>query len=175
MKRIFCIMIGLFAAFPAWSQSAPTAADELAYVTKVFEKIQPRSFAMNRELCGYLGKDASGRFVTTRIATGSEDGCTLPYWPEKFDVLASFHTHSTYSPDYNSEFPSSIDMESDEASGIDGWIATPGGRIWYVDSSEMVAYQVCGESCVPQDPNYVDEGQTIRPSYSYRAIVKGER
>ncbi|OUD10222.1 hypothetical protein BVC71_01535 [Marivivens niveibacter] len=176
MKFFASICFSLIAfANPVIGQTISPVAEEQAYIVKIFEKIQPRSFALNREICGYIGRNDAGRLVSSRLSTGSEAGCTLPHWPTKFDVIASFHTHSTYSPEYNSEVPSSTDMESDEASGIDGWIATPGGRLWYVDSSEMIAYQICGHHCVPQDPNYIDEpGQNIKPYYSYRAILKGE-
>ena len=155
-------------------ESAPEGA-ELAFVTKLFYAIQEKSFARNVELCGNIGYDEAGRLAISRINSGEEAACYLPQWPTKLDVIASFHTHSTYSVEYSSELPSSTDMESDESSGIDGWIATPGGRLWYVDSSEMVTFQVCGEGCLPQDPNYVPGPPgSIRDQYSYRAILKRE-
>ncbi len=172
--KICATLLVLLGAAPAFADP-PTDPEEFAFVRKVFQKIQLRSFDLNRELCGYLGRDALGRLMVSQINVGQEAGCTLPDWPTKFVVLASFHTHSTYNPAYNSEVPSSTDMESDQSSQINGWIATPGGRVWFVDSSTMTAHQVCGVKCVAQDPNFIDEPPgAVKGSYSYRAIIKSE-
>jgi hypothetical protein len=64
-------------------------------------------------------------------------------------------------------------MEGDEEEGIDGWVATPGGRLWHIDTEDMVTYQVCGIGCLPSDPRFVrgDMGQ-IDQSYRYRDLVR---
>ncbi len=175
--RHFITSLLLCLSLPAFAQDFESSPDgsELDFIKKVFQKIQPISFEQNREMCGYVGYDENGHLLISRINTGEEASCTLPGWPSKFDVVASFHTHSTYNPQYSSELPSSTDMESDEASGIDGWIATPGGRLWYIDSTEMTAHQVCGLGCVPQDPNFREDSRdSVREEYSYRAILKHE-
>ena len=74
--------------------------------------------------------------------------------------------------DYNSEVPSGADMEGDEAEGIDGWVGTPGGRLWYIDTTDMITRQICGIGCIPSDPDFVrgDSG-LIEQSYSYDELV----
>ena len=64
-------------------------------------------------------------------------------------------------------------MEGDEAEGIDGWVATPGGRLWYVDSSDMVTSQICGIGCLPMDPDFIpgDMG-FVAQSYRYEQLVR---
>ena len=174
MFRLISAFCALVIPVSLSAQESPSEI-EIAYVTKLFNSIQERSFAENKELCGYLGYNQEGRLATSRILPGQEATCVLPNWPEHLDVIASFHTHSTYSPEYDSERPSSTDMESDEADGIDGWVATPGGRLWYVDSSEMIAHQICGIGCLVQDPNFVaDPPGSVKESYTYRAILKAE-
>lgn len=64
-------------------------------------------------------------------------------------------------------------MEADEADGIDGYVATPGGRLWYIDSSEMVASQICGVGCLPMDADFQPETEiTVAPSYSYAELIE---
>ncbi len=174
MFRFAPLIAAALLATPVAAQTLPIE-EEITFITKVFSRIQERSFALNKELCGYVGYNRAGELDITRIMEGEEAACYLPNWPAGMEVIASFHTHSTYSPDYDSEVPSSTDMETDEEDGIDGWVATPGGRLWYIDSSEMIAFQVCGIGCLPMDPNFVPgpEG-AIKESYTYRAILKSE-
>ena len=44
------------------------------------------------------------------------------------------------------------DIEADEDEGVDGFVATPGGRLWYVDTKDMIVRQLCSLNCLPQDP-----------------------
>lgn len=163
---------------PATAQYAGEATGdgaELEFVMTLLAELNVQSIEENRELCGYLGLDRNGEYRTTRINTGQEASCTLPNWPVKLTVLASFHTHSTYSSEYDSEIPSVTDIESDEANGIDGYVATPGGRLWYIDTDEMIVSQICGLDCIPSDPNFIPDPEgTIHASYTYRAMLKRE-
>ncbi|MEO0851346.1 MAG: DUF4329 domain-containing protein, partial [Pseudomonadota bacterium] len=70
------------------------------------------------------------------------------------------------------EVPSVSDMEGDADEGIDGYVATPGGRLWYIDTEDMVTYQICGRGCLPQDPAFTafPDGW-IAESYSYDQLV----
>jgi len=74
---------------------------------------------------------------------------------------------------YSSETPSGTDMEGDEEEGIDGWGSTPGGRLWYIDTTDMVTFQICGIGCMPQDPNFIegDDG-FIADQYTYDELVE---
>jgi len=159
----------------ATAEATGTGA-ERAFATAILTDLQRRSFAENREYCGYLGRDAAGAFVTTRHAAGDEASCYLPAIPQGMVVLASYHTHGTYSPLYASEYPTTDDMETDRIDDIDGYIATPGGRLWYVDSDTMTVRQLCGVGCLPQDPRYrPDEAGEIRSAYTYRELQARER
>jgi hypothetical protein len=91
-------------------------------------------------------------------------------------LLASFHTHGTYSPYYASEFPTVTDMMSDAAEDIDGYISTPGGRLWYVDTDTMTVRQLCGRGCLPQDPNYRPEDDgPLRPVFTIADLRRFEQ
>jgi hypothetical protein len=151
------VTLGSLAPGPAFSAESTGTGAELAAVTVILSDLQVASFAVNAEHCGYLGLDATGALVATQINQGTEASCTLPRPPPGMALVASFHTHGTYSPDYASEFPTSTDMLTDASDQIDGYISTPGGRLWYVDTDTMTVRQLCGRGCLPQDPNYRPE------------------
>ena len=152
---------------PPTAESTGTGV-ERAYVTGILRDLQVISFRENREYCGYIGLTAQNQLMRTEFSRGVEAGCALPQIPEGMRVLASFHTHSTYSPLYASEFPTSQDLASDAFLGVDGYIATPGGRLWYHDSDTLTVRQLCGPGCLPQDPNYdpADDGP-LQASFTF--------
>lgn len=157
------------------AESQPAGA-ELTFVSGLLASLNRISFAQNTEICGYIGRDPQGNLFTTENAPGLEAECILPTPPANMTLLASYHTHGTYSPEYDSEFPTTTDMASDRAADIDGYISTPGGRLWHVDSDTMVVRELCGIGCLPMDPNYrPDEIGRIRTSYSYAALQQHER
>ncbi|WP_425091369.1 DUF4329 domain-containing protein [Tropicimonas sp. S265A] len=171
MRRFLTPATLLYLALGAVPVSAQDAAAEIAFVKSLFAELQPKSFRSNREYCGYIGYDRRGRLVATRARRGGADHCE-PRWPWRFDPVASFHTHAAYDPEAWSEIPSGSDMESDEAEGVDGYVATPGGRLWYIDSTDMIASQICGVGCLSQDPAFLPETDiVILQSYSYDALI----
>ena len=155
---------------------ATATGAELAFVSDLLSDLQQRSFAGNREYCGYMGLDADGRLTSTPAVAGGEASCSLPRVPAGMSVLASFHTHSTYRPYYASEWPTAQDVATDRASGIDGYISTPGGRLWHVDTDTMTVRLLCGPGCLPQDPNYDSaEDGPLRSVMTYRDLLVWER
>ena len=57
--------------------------------------------------------------------------------PESWELIASYHTHDALDPaepDANFELPSSDDLISDSEEGVDGYLSTPGGRFWFIDT-----------------------------------------
>jgi hypothetical protein len=155
---------------------ATAKGEELAFVAAILTDLQRRSFAQERELCGYIGLDPEDRWVSTPVSTGNEASCALPQIPPGMRVAASFHTHSTYSPDYASEWPTTQDVLTDAADNIDGYISTPGGRLWHVDTDTMTVRQICGRGCLPQDPNYVaDDDGPLRPVLTLAQLKAWER
>ncbi len=157
------------------AESSPTGA-ELAAAREVLTRLQYDSFTANAEHCGYIGLDQAGQIMLTPINRGSEASCELPAIPAGMTLLASFHTHGTYSPYYASEFPTSDDMLSDMAQNVDGYISTPGGRLWYVDSDTRTVRQLCGRGCLPQDPNYRPEDDgPVEPMFTLADLQRWER
>lgn len=128
--------------------------------------LQAKSFAANAEYCGYIIRDANGVMTTSQPVQGDTDSCITPELPDDVVAIASFHTHGAFSFDADAEFPSPSDVEADEAEGVDGYISTPGGRLWFVDSSELVVSQLCGIGCLPQDPQF-EEGVSGQVNLSY--------
>jgi hypothetical protein len=158
---------------------APSAAlaqdsSEIRFVTGIFSQIQPASFAENREYCGYIGLDDNDRWVATPIVRGKRDECT-PEWPNDFGPIASLHTHAGFDREAFSEVPSVTDIESDEDEGVDGWLATPGGRLWFIDTTDMVVSQICGIGCIDQDPKFTEGAQgMVEISYTYKELLNLE-
>lgn len=151
-------------------ESSPTG-DELAFVQALAHRMQAQSYATGRETCGYVGRDAQGAMMATAINVGQEASCYLPQVPAGMRLLASIHTHGTYSPVYASEMPTSQDMMTDAQDQVDGYIATPGGRLWYVDSDTLTVRQLCGRGCLPQDPHYrAEDDGPISASYSLQGL-----
>ena len=162
--------ISLFFLIPA--PAVAQEADELAFVTRVLSELQPMSFAENREFCGVVGFDDKGRLAVSPVSRGDESSCLVEDDGPVEVVTASFHTHGAFSPDYFNEVPSNDDVEGDEAEGIDGYVATPGGRLWYIDTEDLIISQICGIGCLPADPKFIpgSDGH-IAESYTYDALV----
>ena len=136
---------------PAYSPPAPA---QVAMLKARLAPIQHLSFAARYEYCGYLGRRPDGTPEFTEILRGHHNGCT-PEMPEGgFVRIASLHTHGAYDPRIPAEFPTALDMRSDRREGVNGYVATPGGRLWYIDSRAMLAVQLCGPGCLPQDPGF---------------------
>lgn len=139
---------------PSFVDGPPIIAqtdDINAFATGVLNGLQPRSIAESREYCGYIFETADGGLAATAPNPGAEDYCDLPE-PDA-NVLASYHTHGGFSEEYDNEVPSVDDVQGDFDAMIDGYISTPGGRVWLVDYDRQVARQLCNEMCVTSDPN----------------------
>ncbi|MCT8159853.1 DUF4329 domain-containing protein [Pseudoruegeria sp. SHC-113] len=130
------------------------SAEEMRFAKAFLNALQERSFARNREYCGYFGYTPEGRLAATQPRRGQADSC-LMRWSTQIEVFASYHTHGAFDPGHFNEFPSSTDIESDRAEGINGYVATPGGRLWFVDGARGTARQLCGLGCLKQDPGFV--------------------
>lgn len=143
-----------------------------AFARQQLDALQAESFASDRELCGIIFETADGELGVSRPTDGDEASCDISYFDEPGMVpVASFHTHGRHSPQYDGEVPSLIDIESDIASGMDGYVSTPGGRLWHIDHEAAAARMVCGPGCLTQDPNYVPcPFDRIEPSYSVTTL-----
>lgn len=164
-------LLALTFALPAPADPHRPSPEEIAAVKKRLEAVQLLSFATRLEYCGYLLETADGTRAFTDMIRGHTDGCTPPAPRDGRRAVASIHTHGAYDRDVPAEFPTVLDMESDRREGVMGYVATPGGRLWYIDSRAMVTWQICGLGCLPQDPNFHagDDG-VIAPRYSLQAL-----
>lgn len=144
---------------------------EIAFVTKFFDQLQPKSIAANREYCGYFGLDENQNFVATRPVRGSVGSC-LPNNPSStMEIFASYHTHGAFSYDFDSELPSSDDLRADIAEETNGYIATPGGRIWFNDANRERTVMICGRNCTVSDSEFEADGAPyVRARYSLEQL-----
>ncbi len=141
------------APVPAAGQDRSALTDEFdRFAAAFFDELQVRSIAENVEYCGYFGFDRAGQWVATPPTRGDAHGCLPDLPPPGFDALASYHTHAAY--DIDSEVPSVDDMLSDIDEAVDGYIATPGGRLWLNLFDEEVAILLCGPGCVTADVRF---------------------
>lgn len=163
------IVICLCLASPAAAQDSA----EIAFVKGILAGLQPQSIAENVEYCGVIGFDDAGDLVSSPVSRGDESSCLVEDDGPVVVAIASFHTHAAFAPDYASEFPSVDDVEGDDAEGIDGYVATPGGRLWFIDTAEeIIISQICGVGCLPSDPDFTPGSDgNIAQSYSYNELV----
>jgi hypothetical protein len=133
---------------------APRGVSELAFAKATLNSLQGLSFENNREFCGYIVRTPEGDLAATEPKKGRISSCLAFTPPEDHLIIASFHTHGAFEYDTPAEFPSAQDVEADEEEGVDGYVSTPGGRLWYVDSSELTVSQICSVGCMEQDPNF---------------------
>jgi hypothetical protein len=141
------------------------------------DAMQARSFAEKVELCAIIFEDSQGKLGTTPLRTGDEATCNLRYFDEPgMAPVAGIHTHGAFDEAFDSEVPSLIDLEGDIESQLDGYVATPGGRLWRVDWRQERAVLVCSEGCLQQDPAYRPcPGNPIAHSYSLPQLTARDR
>ncbi len=151
---------------------AAQSADEIAVAKATLSALQSLSFDNNREYCGYLGYDAQESLIATPATRGAQDECAYEGPEDGYVLVLSYHTHGRFSTDFAAEVPSVTDIEADEDEGIDGFVSTPGGRLWYVDTTDMIVRQICGLGCLPQDPRFIEgDAGPIEESYTYQELM----
>lgn len=148
-----------------------------AFAREQLSAMQVRSLAENVELCAIIFEDSNGELGASKVREGNEAECDLRYFDEPgMAPLASMHTHGAFDQDYDSEVPSLIDIEGDIASQLDGYVATPGGRLWHIDWREERAKLVCREGCLEKDPAYrACPDDAIAPAYSVSQLTRRAR
>lgn len=174
---VFCALVFAFTSTSLTAQSQRDLVDELDIMAvKFLEKLQILSIENDLEYCGYFGVDATGKLTVSKTTSGRRESCLAQLPPDDFDILASFHTHGAYSANLDSEVPSVDDLLGDFEEGIDGYIATPGGRIWLNLVDEEVSILLCGLSCIRPDPNFRPcPASAPKPEYTVRTLRKRER
>lgn len=140
---------------------------EIDFAKNLLDGLQGQSISKNREYCGYIGIDAEGAYIATPPQRGRKGSCLADEPAESFRLIASYHTHGAYAQKYESELPSSQDLIADINEGLDGYIATPGGRVWFNDTRKHVTALLCSGECITADPNYdAEDIPDIKRSYT---------
>ncbi|MFT6273304.1 MAG: hypothetical protein ACI9AQ_000091 [Dinoroseobacter sp.] len=150
VNKFAILLLALSIALPASAQSV----GEYKFVVHLMNRLQGPSFAQSREYCGYVVRGAHGKITTGQISPGTTDGCG-PIRPDEGEVLSNFHTHGGYTEVHYNEVPSVQDLRGDVATQTNGWVATPGGRLWFNDWQRGSARQMCGVGCLQKDPIFV--------------------
>ena len=141
---------------------------EVAGAADLFNDLQVQSIDEGREYCGLIGVDRSGDYVATEARRGGASNCLPPRAAGPgVIVLASYHTHAAYDPDFLTEIPSFDDMRTDIEDGTDGYVATPGGRLWYIDARAREARLICGAGCLVSDVRFEEDPDfPVSPRYT---------
>lgn len=153
------------ASAPALSGPPEARADEFA--ASFLNSIQAQSFRERRELCGYFVLHQNGQITATPPQPGTFASCDMDAPRSGSGAFASYHTHGAYGSEYDNEVPSETDLLSDWDFRMNGYVSTPGGRVWRVDYSDRDTRQVCGQGCIAVDPGFRPEDEAgIRQSYT---------
>lgn len=159
------------AVFSVAPPDAPTGPAVDAFARNFLDSIQAPSIADRAEYCGYFFVDGAGQLKATPPRRGTFATCDMPAPRPGQGIIASYHTHGAFARRYDNEVPSVIDLTSDFDYGIDGYVSTPGGRVWLVDFQTRSTRQICGIRCVTTDPNFrPDPDDLIQPSYTLTAL-----
>ncbi|MCF2903764.1 DUF4329 domain-containing protein [Octadecabacter sp. CECT 8868] len=157
--------------FSVVAADAPSGIVVDQFAIGVLNELQTISIAEKREYCGYIWLDQFGQLKATVPVAGTRTGCEMPEPQIGTGILASYHTHGGYSPRLRGEIPSGIDLQGDFNYGINGYVSTPGGRVWLNDHATRSTRQLCGRSCVISDPGYDDRYDAdIQQSYSQSQV-----
>ncbi|MDP5216234.1 DUF4329 domain-containing protein [Ruegeria sp. 2205SS24-7] len=167
---VFLLTLCFVLTGPNRAEAQYVDVTDLAY--EMLGELQAVSFAENREFCGFIGEDLDGQLVISDPRRGGTDSCRPEYPPGTYvQPLASFHTHAAHDLAVDSEIPSSSDIVADMEDGVDGYVATPGGRFWFIDGIEGTARLLCGPGCLPQDPRYdPEDGAPVGDFYTLQEL-----
>ena len=155
LYRLLFLLVG---ALPALS--GPLAAqseEETEFVMALLANLNTQSIQFNREVCGFIVRHPDGRLESTKLSWGTEASCASSPVPPGLEPISSWHTHAAWGRGYDGEVPSTIDVEGDMRFGVNGWVSTPGGRLWFINGQTGDMHQVCGRDCLPSDPGFVPE------------------
>ena len=71
------------------------------------------------------------------------------------------------------EVPSPNDMVITFSIGLDGYVATPGGRLWRMNAQAQNTVLLCDTGCLLADPRFVEDPRLeIRPVFTLRSLLE---
>ena len=169
--RNLLLALALTLGGPATAQSA----EEVALAQETLARLQEPSFRKRREHCGFIGYREDGTLAATPATVGTLDSCAARY-PTDLAVTASYHTHGAFDIGYFNELPSLMDVEGDAGAFLNGYVATPGGRLWLVAGRTRSVHLICGIGCLPADPGFRKGGSgEILDGYSFEDLSRAFR
>ena len=143
------------------------AADEIRLAKQNLLVLQAKSFQYDREYCGYLVVDARDVISGTPPTKGKEAECSADDYPEDLIAFARYHMQDAVSLDGSYELPSYIDVLGDAEEGVDSYVSTPGGQIWFIDSRAKIISVICDLACLPEDRTFIKYHDEVPdPQYS---------
>lgn len=155
-----------------WDQLTFEQIDGVAEV--VLTQAQALSLANNREYCGYIAFNAADKLQFTAPIRGDIESCEPPVVPDSWELIASYHTHGALDPaepDANFELPSSDDLISDSEEGVDGYLSTPGGRFWFIDTVDELVILLGDTGYFEPDQLFVEDIDCpLQAEYSFEDI-----
>lgn len=168
-RRAAAMIVALWMVIPVPGQAQD--GHETAFVIGLMESMNALSIRFNREVCGYILRHPDGaHYSTTKASWGGHASCASLAVEDGAAVVSSWHTHAAWVPEYDGEVPSVQDVEGDMQLGVNGWVGTPGGRLWFVDVDTGDIRQVCSLGCLPSDPNFIGDGDPVRKTYTLDAL-----
>lgn len=163
---LFCLGIAL----PAPGRAADP--EQVEFARAILARINAASIADDREYCGTIGLSRDGTLISSTARRGWRNLCRPRRPRGAASILASFHTHAAFAVNADSELPSPQDVHTDMAAGTDGYLATPGGRMWFIDGTNGTVFQICGPGCLPSDPNY--QAEVFGPILTFYTLAQLE-
>ncbi|MCS6623601.1 DUF4329 domain-containing protein [Roseibacterium beibuensis] len=157
MRRFATLALAAGLALSAPATATAQSAEETEYMMGLMRAMNQLSIRFNREVCGFLLVDRDGNFSSTKVSWGGHASCASLPLEDGVRAISSWHTHAAWARPYDNEVPSIQDVEGDMRMGVNGWVGTPGGRLWYVDGQTGDIRQICGPDCLPTDPGSVNE------------------
>lgn len=163
------VLVALVSGLSAQAQTA----EEIAFAKAHLDQVQEASLRRNREFCGLYAYDRNGKLVATPARRGRKASCRPRNPDPDLDVFASYHTHGAYDAAYENEVPSVDDVEGDMEEDTYGFIATPGGRLWFIDKDTGVSRQLCGIGCLLSDPDFEEDRMyPVKDSYTLDDLIE---
>ncbi len=109
------------------------AQDDAAF--QVLNQINPESVRLNREHGGWIYRNPNGTYGATEPKLGNVASINIGdvAIPNGTQRAASYHTHGGPDPRFDNENFSPQDLRADRASGVDGYLGTPGGLMKHHD------------------------------------------
>mgnify|MGYP001029415348 CR=1 FL=1 len=156
MKSILAGCV-IFGAAMVSSPSHAQSVAETNYVMALMESMNALSVRFDREVCGYILRAPDGTYSSTKVSWGGNASCASLPLEAGMNAVSSWHTHAAWARGYDGEVPSIQDVQGDMSQGTNGWVGTPGGRLWFVDGTTGTMRQVCSRDCLPVDPNFYPE------------------